>query len=182
MLTLVVGLAGCHLVSSPIRDYYGPGLGRVDQSFPATIRPTLVATLGALDDVGVRPVKMTIQNLSDAPQNQVGLEIEPTPTNAGMLPPGERSDDIFVRHQLKVTGAQPEPFLPFFVTYRGKAADGRTVYVTIATKRGDEADNQVTVRIGSRVDEAWCRAFLAKLAARIEPKSTPTTPVAGTNR
>lgn len=178
-LAFVVGLSGCH-VTAPQKGAAdpGPGHGRFDRSFAVPMRPTLAATLATLDDLGIRPERMTIQSGSETPGGQPALLIEPEATNAAMLPDGARADDIFVRHELTMPGSPTTPFYPIFAAYKGTAADGRAVLVSIATKRGDEADNLVTVRIGHRGDEAWSRAFLARVATRVDgtPGAGPAPP------
>ena len=163
---VLIGLAGCHVMAPMVADDKGPGHGRVDQPFAVALRPTLAATLAALDELGVKPQKLTIESGIATPGGQPVLGIEPEATNAAMLPDGARADDIFNRHELNMPGSPPTPFHPIFVAYKGAAADGRVVLVTIAAKRGSEADNLVTVHIGHRGDETWSRAFFAKVAAR----------------
>ena len=182
-LALVAGGAGCHTVtrlgaedptapastatSAASATPGGPGHGRVDRAYPFAIRPTTRAVLAALDDLKVQPRHLTIRSGIEDPRGQAAIRVEAEATNVAMLPSGERSDAMFVRHQMEVPGAEPAPFYPIYAAYEGKAADGRAVVVTVASKRGDEADNLVTARVGHRADEAWGRSFLDRVAAHL---------------
>ena len=180
VLVLAPGLAGCHLTKrvAPEDGPAPPTTGRTEQAFIAPLRPTLTAVLGALDDAQVKPEKLIIHGASTETGKQPALAIEPAEANMAMLPDGTRADDIFVRHQLALPGTPPTAFVPIFVTYQGKASDGRAVGLTIATKRGDEANNLVTVKLGHRSDPAASQALLDKVAARLDlkPESAPPNP------
>lgn len=173
---LVVALAGCHVMAPKVAEESGPGHVRVDQAFAVALRPVLAATLAVLDELEVKPQKLAIESGIATPGGQPMLGIEPEATNIAMLPDGARADDIFNRHELNMPGTPSTPFHPIFAAYQGKTADGRTVVITIATKRGNDADNLVTVRIGHRSDDAWNRAFLAKIAARVDAPNPTVAP------
>ena len=205
-LALVAGAAGCHTMtrlgaeeptrpatdpasatapaSSTSATPGGPGHGRVDRAYPFAIRPTTRAVLAALDELKVEPKHLTIRSGIEDPRGQAAVRVEPEATNLAMLPDGERADAMFVRHQMLVPGGEPAPFYPIYASYEGKAADGRAVVVTVASKRGDESDNLVTARVGHRADEAWGRSFLDKVAAHLAdeapapaaPAPTPAAP------
>lgn len=191
VLALAPGLAGCHVtrgkapeagkvaagLAAPGQVAPGPaGPARAEQAFAAPLRPTLTAALGALDDARVRPEKLVIHGASDDAGKQPALAIEPAEANLAMLPDGTRADDIFVQHQLRLPGTPPTAFTPIYVTYQGKAADGRSVTLTIATKRGDEANNRVAVKLGHRADPAWSGGLLDRVAARLGPGAAIKAP------
>ncbi len=179
----LICLAGCHAVPKGFKaDDLKPGHGQVYRPVPVAIGPALQATLAALDDVNVKPSQLMIHTLTQGPRQQGALGIEPEATNVAMVPTGAKYDDIFVRHELSKPGDAATPFVPRFVTYSGETADKRPVLVTIATKRGEDANNLISVRVGATGDEAWSQTFLDKVAARtgVAPNSSappnPTLP------
>ena len=181
VLLIAPGLAGCHLTKRVAPEdgqppQSQPTHGRTEQAFAAPLRPTLTAVLAALDDARVKPEKLIIHGAGTEGGKQPALAIEPAEVNMAMLPDGTRADDIFVRHQLALPGTPATAFVPIVVTYQGKAADGQAVALTIATKRGDEANNLVTVKLGHRGDPAASQGLLDQIAARLDLKPESATP------
>lgn len=192
VLAVAPGLAGCHVTAKAPREAgskaeagsasaptHPGGHGREDRAFGAPLRPTLTAVLGALDDAGVRPERLIIHGASGADGGKApALAIEPAEANLAMLPAGDRAEAVFARHEIALDGGTPTPFVPIFVSYKGKAADGRAVDVTIATRRGDESNNLVAVKVGHRGDAAWSGDLLGKVGARLGPGAALAPPPA----
>ena len=173
----LVCLAGCHAIPKGFKaEDLKPGHGQIYRPVTVTIGPALQATLAALDEVNVKPNQLMIHTLTEGLHQQGALGIEPESTNVAMVPTGARYDDIFVRHQLIKADGSASPFVPRFVTYSGETADKRPVLVTIAAKRGDEANNLVSVRVGATGDAAWSQTFLDKVAARSGTAPAAATP------
>ena len=164
----LVGLAGCHAVPKAYRPGdLKPGHGRVDRPVPVAIGPALRATMDVLDEQKVEPKQLVIQSLAEGPGQPGALGIEPEASNAAMVPTGAKFDDLFRHHQVSKPDGSPVPFVPRFVTYTGATAEGRSVLVTIATRRDDEANNLITVRVGANGDAAWSQTFLDQVSARV---------------
>ena len=169
-LTLIglIGLAGCHAVPKTYRaSDLKPGHGRVDRPLPVAIGPALRVSMAVLDEQGVQPKQLLIQSLAEGPGQPGALGIEPEASNTAMVPTGAKFDDLFLRHQVSKPDGSPVSFVPRFVTYTGATAEGRSVLVTIATRRDDEATNLLTVRVGANGDDAWSQTFLNKVGARV---------------
>lgn len=173
---MVLALAGCHTTRGKVPEAATAAEGRAERAFAAPLRPTLTAALGALDDARVRPRKLIIHGAAEGGGKPPALAIEPAEANLAMLPDGARADDVFVQHLLRLPGAPPTPFVPIFVTYQGKAPDGRVVTLTIATRRGDEANQLVTIQPDRRGDLNWSDALLEKVAVRLRPAAEGPAP------
>ena len=171
----LICLAGCHAIPKGFKaDDLKPGHGQVYRPVTVAIGPTLQATLAALDESNVKPKELMIHTLTEGLHQQGALGIEPESTNVAMVPTGARYDDIFVRHQMIKADGSATPFVPRFVTYSGETVDKRHVLITIATKRGEEANNLISVRVGATGDTAWSQTFLDKVAARTGTAPTTT--------
>ena len=173
----LVGLTGCHAVSKTYRpSELKPGHGRVDRPLAVAIGPALRASMAVLDEHKVQPKQLMIQSLAEGPGQPGSLGIEPEVSNSAMVPTGAKFDDLFLHHQVTKPDGSAVGFVPRFVTYTGATSEGRSVLVTIATRRDDEANNLITVRVGANGDEAWSQAFLDQVSARVGGGSGQVAP------
>ncbi len=197
---LAGGVAGCHFpadrwVGNPERLNAG-GAGRAETTAKnsggapapaapaaADFYPTVRATLAALDDMQVRPEALTIENGAQADRPLRSGDLAGAASNAALLPADQPATrEIFGNHRLPTTrpGAPVVRFDPVGLDYHGQGGDGRPVAVVVRTSAADAGGPglDISARIGpdGAGDEAWSRAFLARVSARLAEQARPPAP------
>ena len=163
-------LVGCHLTGDLPVDL-GEGHGRVDRTFTASLPNSVRATLGALDDLEIHPKGGTVR-ANDAVSN-LGKPGWATATNDDFFPDNEAFHDLFDAQRLSVKGADPIPFAPILMAYKGETGDGRAVSVVVRSQPPEALRTQVMARIGREGDAALCQQLLDRIAERLNAMPTP---------
>ena len=182
-LVLLAGGAGCHLTGGVPADL-GEGHGRVDRTFATNLGTAIQATLGALDDLEVRPKGGTVR-ANDA-VSDLGKPGWASATNTEFFRDDQSYRDLFERQLLSIKGADPIHFAPILMTYKGEAKDGRVVSVVIRSQPPDATQTLIMTRLGRDGDEAWSQQLLGRVGDRLNllpqqapnPAATPTAPTA----
>ena len=164
-LSMLVGVAGCHLTGG-LSANLGEGHGRVDRTFSTGLGQSVRAMIDALDDLKVSPKDMSVRAIDAV--SEVGKPGWASATNAEYFPDNQAFRDLFDKHKLSVEGAEPTPFNPAQVTYRGETEDGRSVNVIVRSQPPDASQTLIMARVGRNGDEAWSRKLLDRVAERLK--------------
>ena len=174
----LVGLAGCHLMGGSASDL-GAGRGRVDRTYPASLKHSTRAMIVALDDLRVTPEGGSVRAMTAV--SDMGKRGWEGQTNAEFFPENETFHDLFDAHQLNAVGVPTAFFNPVQVSYKGQTAEGKAVNVIVRSQPPDAATTLVMVRVGRDGDEAWGRTFLDKVNAHLEAKGQLQPAAAASN-
>jgi len=172
-LSMLVGVAGCHLTGG-LPANLGEGHGRVDRSFSTGLSQSVRATIDALDDLKVSPKDLSVRAIDAV--SEVGKPGWVSATNAEYFPDNQAFRDLFDKHKLSVEGAEPTPFNPVQLTYRGETEDGRSVSVIVRSQPPDASQTLLMTRVGRGGDEALSRKLLDRIAERLTESATVGLP------
>ena len=170
VLIVTTGLVGCHLTGGMPADL-GTGHGRVDRTFAAPLSRSVRATIDALDELNVHPKGLSVRAMEAV--SDIGKPGWAAETNAEFFPDDQSFHELFDDHVLNVKGAQPVPFNPVLVTYKGETEDGRPVSVVVRAQPPDATRTMVMVRVGRDGDEANGRKLLDQVTGRMPGTDVP---------
>ena len=169
-LSVLLGAAGCHLTGG-LPSTLSDGHGRVDRAYKASLARSVRAVISTLDDLKVKPKDLAIRAI-DAVSDQ-GPPGWAAATNSDYFPDNESFHDLFDKHRLNVAGAEPTPFNPVQVTYKGETEDGRSVAIIVRSQPPDASETLIMTRVGREGDDAWSRKFLDLVTERLPGSTKP---------
>lgn len=167
-LFLAVGLAGCHLPGGLPMEL-GPGRGRVDRTYPASLSHSVRATIAALDDLGVHPKGLIVRAIDAS--SDIGKPGWKDETNAEYLPDNQSYRDLFDLHRMSGTSEESIPFNPVLITYQGETAEGQAVHVVVRSEPPDASKTLIMTRVGRDGDEGWSGKLLDRVADHLKEKA-----------
>ena len=171
-IAALILLAGCHLTSQDgLPADLGVGRGRVDRQYVAGLGQAVRATLTVLDELEVRPVNGIIRSNDGA--SVLGKAKWAGQTNSEYLPDDASFHDLFDRQRLTVANAEPVPFPPLLLAYKGELKGGRSVVVIVRSQPPDAKQTLIMARVGRDGDEAWGKQFLDMVATRLPQPAQP---------
>ena len=179
VLAVPPGLVGCHLTRATPADL-GPGRGRVDRTFSASLANSVRAAIDALDDLEVHPKNITIRaNESASDIGEPGWDAQ---TNSEYFPDDASFHDLFDAQRLTVAGSDPVPFAPILMSYRGVTADGLAVNIIVRSQPPDARQTIVMARVGREGDEDLAKKLVDRIDERLkllpgQPATTDLPPL-----